>query len=75
MAFVLPLLVERVKSGCESLAGLRLRSRRWGDNEAFARPVSLLAGRGGEVLSLKICTVSDAEETQSRDEVALKDML
>ena len=72
---MLPLLVERVKSGCESLAGLRLRSRRWGDNEVFVRPVSLLPGRGGEALSLKMCTVSVAEETQSKEEVALKDML
>ena len=70
-----PLLIERVKSGCESLAGLRLRSRRRGDNDLFARPLSLLVGRGGEVLSLKMCTVSVAEETQSREEVALKDML
>ena len=75
MASVLPLLLERVKSGCESLAGLRLRFRRDGDNEVFARPVSLLADRGEEVLSLKMCTVSVAEETQSKEEVALKDML
>lgn len=75
VAFVLPLLVELVGSGCESLAGLRLRSRMWGDKEGFARTASLLVGRGEEVLSLKMCTVSVAEETQRREEVALKDML
>jgi hypothetical protein len=35
VASTLPLLVVRIKSGCESLAGLRLRSRNWGDNGAF----------------------------------------
>ena len=77
-----PLEVERMRSGWESEAGLRLRSRgAEGEEEDEGRKtedeVSLLlwcdCAEGG--VSLKMWMVSVAEETQRREEVALKDML
>ncbi len=67
-------LVVLVKSGCDSLpAGLVLRSRALGDIESTDESSPLRDWGCGP--NLKICTVSVAEETQRREEVALNDML
>ena len=77
-----PLEVERARSSWESEgAGLRLRSRsRVLDEEDEGRmaeeaslPFRCCAAAAGP--SLKMWTVSVAEETQRREEVVLKDML
>lgn len=68
---------ERARSGCESLAGLRLRSCSFDEDEGRnAEDEASLSFRCCTgVPSLKMWIVSVAEETQSRLEVALKDML
>ena len=74
-----PLEVERVRSSCESEgAGLRLRSRVLDEDDEgrIAEDASLpfrCCWAAGP--SLKMWTVSVAEETQRREEVVLKDML
>ena len=72
-----PLEVERRRSVCESLAGLRLRSRASDEEEGrrAEEDASLSFRCCAGVLSLKMWIVSVAEETQRRLEVALKDML
>jgi len=74
-----PFEMERRRSGCESLEGLRLRSRAVPEEEEEGRRVegeaSLSLRWGAGVPSLKMWIVSVAEETQRREEVALKDML
>ena len=68
------LLPDRVRSSWESLPpGLRLRSRWLGEMESI-EDSSPLRGCGGAP-SLKMCTVSVAEDTHRREEVVLNDML
>ena len=66
------------KSACESLAaGLRLRSRCFiseCEEDGGERSVDVEARRCMPP-SLKMCTVSEAEVTQRREEAVLKDML
>ena len=69
-----PLLVDFERSSWESLPpGLILRSRCLGDVESVE--ASSPFRDGGDALSLKICTVSVADDTHSKDDVILKDML
>ena len=70
-----PLLADLVRSGCESLPpGLELLSRLPDGGVESNEASSPLRGRGGAP-SLKTCTVSVAEETHKREDIALKDML
>lgn len=70
---------ERLKSGWESDAGLRLRSRLAPEEDEGRRAedeASLsLRFPCPDAPSLKMCIVSVAEETHRREEAALKDML
>jgi len=73
-----PFEMERRRSGWESLEGLRLRSRAAPEEEEGRRAegeASLSLRWGAGAPSLKMWIVSVAEETQRREEVALKDML
>ena len=74
----IPLLGEMERSTCKSLSpGLMLLSRKFGEEERRAEGDGEGDNRRwtGGPPSRKMWTVSVAEDTQRRDEVALKDML